>query len=162
MANRLVDLTHAPVSHRKQRRRPQAAERLWRCLCLCGNERVTTADKLRDSPRPHPQHVYRNHPSTGDTMNDPTKQDDEVALPTPSVSKPSRRLAAKYRAQQNARLWHVVRQNGASKAAKRVAANAPEMQQYERTTEAAMFWTLFYLSIAGCAIGSVSHWLRKN
>ena len=49
-----------------------------------------------------------------------------------------------------------------TKAANRVAANAPEVQQYECTTGAAMFWTLFYLSIAGCAIGSVSHWLRKN
>ena len=108
-------------------------------------------------------HVYRNRPSTCDTMNDPTKkQDDKPGLRTPSVSKPSRRLAAKYGAQQNARLWHVVRQNGRLSLQKRVDANAPEMQQYERTTEAAMFWTLFYLSIAGCAIGSVSHWLRKN
>ena len=71
-------------------------------------------------------------------------------------------IGRKIRRPAERRLWHVVRQSGASKPAKRVAANAPEMQQYERTTEAAMFWTLFYLSIAGCAIGSVSHWLRKN
>ena len=50
MANRPVDLRrrfHAPVSHRKQRRPPQG-QIYWRCLCLCGNERVTTADKLRE------------------------------------------------------------------------------------------------------------------
>ena len=81
MANR------APVSHRKQRRRPQASnrpdtdhwvalEQLWHCLCLCGNERVTTADKLRICRRDRTRNTPdRNHPSTGDTMNDPTKQD---------------------------------------------------------------------------------------
>jgi hypothetical protein len=81
MANR------APVSHRKQRRRPQASQgriritglpsnRLSHSLCLCGNERVTTADKLRIRR----DRTYRNRPSTGDTMNDPTKQDDKPAL----------------------------------------------------------------------------------
>ena len=94
-------------------------------------------------------------------MNDPTKQDGRWGRPAYAVCvkafqaigrkipRPAERTASG--------TWSVK-----TKAAKRVAANAPEVQQYECTTGAAMFWTLFYLSIAGCAIGSVSHWLRKN
>jgi hypothetical protein len=117
MANRLVDLTDSPVSHRKQRRRPQAQTPLALPMLMrqCarhdrGQAARRQSEVLRlHSPRPHPQHVYRNRPSTCDTMNDPTKQDDKPGLPTPSVSKPSRRLAAKYGAQQNAAsgMWSI-------------------------------------------------------
>ena len=51
MANRLVNRT-ARYSRACRSSRTAApthrGKRLWRCLCLCGNERVTTADKLRE------------------------------------------------------------------------------------------------------------------
>ena len=51
MANRLVDLTgavFARLSVIENSGADHRGKRLWRCLCLCGNERVTTADKLRE------------------------------------------------------------------------------------------------------------------
>jgi hypothetical protein len=51
MANRLVNRTNAVFARLSVIENSGAdhrGKRLWRCLCLCGNERVTTADKLRE------------------------------------------------------------------------------------------------------------------
>jgi hypothetical protein len=51
MANRLVNRTNAVFARLSVIEKSGAdhrGKRLWRCLCLCGNERVTTADKLRE------------------------------------------------------------------------------------------------------------------
>ena len=128
MANR------APVSHRKQRRRPQASKGRIRITGLpsnsfgtayvCAAMSASRPGQAAHSPRPHPQHVYRNHPSTGDTMNDPTKQDGRWGRPAYAVCvkafqaigrkipRPAERTASG--------TWSVK-----TKAAKRVAANAP-------------------------------------
>ena len=128
MANR------APVSHRKQRRRPQASKGRIRITGLPSNSFGTAyvcAAMSASRPRTScafaataPATRLPNHPSTGDTMNDPTKQDGRWGRPAYAVCvkafqaigrkipRPAERTASG--------TWSVK-----TKAAKRVAANAP-------------------------------------